>query len=98
MRNSGLRAGVNPASRTSGPRCWAALRSSRWSASLLLGIRSWLVLGMVSFVLEFVPYVGPFLAAVPGIVTGFAVSSDMALRVGSMYLGVQLVESYVLQP
>lgn len=43
---------------------------------LLVGINSWLVLGVVSFVLEFVPYVGPLLSAVPGIASGLAVSTE----------------------
>ena len=65
---------------------------------LLLGINSWLVLGAIAFVLEFVPYIGPILSAVPGVATGFAISPSMALWVLVVYVVVQLVESNVLQP
>jgi predicted PurR-regulated permease PerM len=64
----------------------------------LLGIESWLVLGALSFALEFVPYVGPAAAALPGIAIGFAVSPKMALWVAGVYGAVQLIESYLLQP
>lgn len=65
---------------------------------LLLGVQSWLVLGALSFVLEFIPYLGPLLSAVPGIASGLAESPQLALWVALVYGAVQLVESYVLQP
>lgn len=64
----------------------------------LLGIDSWLVLAVLSFVFEFVPYIGPLIAAIPGVVTGLAISPQMGLWVAMVYAAVQAAESYLLQP
>jgi predicted PurR-regulated permease PerM len=48
--------------------------------------------------MEFVPYIGPFLAAIPAVMVGFAESSQLALYVALLFVGVQLIESYVLAP
>jgi predicted PurR-regulated permease PerM len=64
----------------------------------LLGLRSALVLGLLAGLLEFVPFLGPFLAAVPAILLALAVSPDLALWVLLLYVGVQQIEGYVLTP
>lgn len=42
----------------------------------LLGIESWLVLGALCFMLEFVPYLGPMVASLPGIAPTTDVFAD----------------------
>ena len=64
----------------------------------LLGIESWLVLGLLAAMLEFIPFAGPILAAVPGILLALVVSPQLALWTTLMYVAVQQVESYLVQP
>lgn len=64
----------------------------------LLGIESWLVLGILAGLLEFVPFAGPILAAIPGILIALVVSPQLALWTTLMYVAVQQVESYIVQP
>ena len=64
----------------------------------LLGMPSALVLGLAAGILEFIPFVGPFLAAVPAILLALAVSPDLALWVILLYVVVQQIEGYVLTP
>ena len=64
----------------------------------LLGIESWLVLGLLAGLLEFIPFAGPILAAIPGILIALVVSPQIALWTTLMYIAVQQVESYIIQP
>lgn len=64
----------------------------------LLGIPMALGLAILAGVLEFVPYIGPFLAAVPAVLIAFAVSPLDALYVLLLYWGVQQVENWALVP
>ena len=63
-----------------------------------LGVPSALVLGLIAGLLEFVPYLGPILSAVPGILLALAVSPDLAIWVALLYFAVQQFEGYVLTP
>lgn len=65
-----------------------------WIAGVPLGVP----LGIMAGLLSFVPNVGPILSAIPGILVGFAVSPHVALYALAVYCGVQVLESYVLQP
>jgi predicted PurR-regulated permease PerM len=65
---------------------------------LLLGAPFPFALGLLAGLMEFVPYVGPFLAAVPAILVGFSEGPQLALYIGLLFLGIQLTESYVLAP
>ena len=64
----------------------------------LLGMKSALILGLLAGLLEFIPFAGPVLAAVPAIILALAVSPDLALWVLLLYIGVQQVEGAVVQP
>ncbi|HEU5481820.1 MAG TPA: AI-2E family transporter [Sphingomicrobium sp.] len=64
----------------------------------LLGINSWLVLALLAAILEFVPFAGPILAAIPGILVAVVISPELALWTTLMYIAVQQVESYIVQP
>jgi predicted PurR-regulated permease PerM len=64
----------------------------------LLGIPAWLALGVVAFILEFVPFVGPILAAVPAILLALAIDPVTALWVAALYFGIQQLEGNVIEP
>lgn len=69
-----------------------------YTALLLLGIPAALALAVVAAVLEFIPLIGPILAALPAIVIAFAVSPTTALWVAGAYLVIQQVEGNLIQP
>lgn len=64
----------------------------------LLGIEAWLVLGLIAGLLEFVPFAGPIIAAIPGILLALVVSPELALWTTLMYVAVQQAEAYLIQP
>lgn len=64
----------------------------------LLGVPSALVLGLLAGVLEFIPFAGPILAAVPAVLIALAASPDLAIWVALLYFGVQQFEGAILQP
>lgn len=63
-----------------------------------LGLPSALVLGLLAGILEFVPFIGPILAAMPAILLALAVSPDLALWVVLAYVAIQQLEGYLLTP
>jgi predicted PurR-regulated permease PerM len=64
----------------------------------LLGVELALTLGLIAGAFTFVPYVGPILAAAPALLVALASGVSAALQVGVLYVGVQLVENYLLTP
>ena len=65
---------------------------------MLLGVPFALPLALFAGLAEFVPYVGPIVAAIPAVLVAFAERPDLAIWVGALYLAVQSIESYVLTP
>lgn len=63
-----------------------------------LGMPSALALGLLAGVLEFIPFAGPVLAALPAVLLALAVSPDLALWVLLLYVAVQQFEGNVLTP
>ena len=63
-----------------------------------LGMPSALALGLLARLLEFVPFAGPLIAALPAVLLSLAVGPDMALWVVLLYFAVQQFEGYVLTP
>ncbi|HET7606296.1 MAG TPA: AI-2E family transporter [Sphingomicrobium sp.] len=64
----------------------------------LLGVQSWLVLGILAGFFEFIPFAGPILSAVPGILIALVQSPELALWTTLMYIFVQHSEAYLIQP
>lgn len=64
----------------------------------LLGVPAAFALALVAFFLDFVPIVGPIIAAIPGILLGFTVSPQVGLLTLALYLVIQQLEGNVLQP
>lgn len=69
-----------------------------WVGLLLIGVPSALVLGLISGVLEFIPYAGAITSSIPAILVGLAQSPQLALWVVALYVVVHHVEAYVIQP
>lgn len=64
----------------------------------LLGIPAPVALGVIAGILEFIPIIGPILAAVPAIAVALTVSPVTALWVTLFYVVIQQLESNVLTP
>jgi predicted PurR-regulated permease PerM len=64
----------------------------------VLGIKFALALALLAGLLEIVPYLGPILSAVPAVFVAFVQSPPLALFVILLYIVVQQVENYALQP
>jgi predicted PurR-regulated permease PerM len=65
---------------------------------LLLGVKAAIALGIIAGLLEFVPYVGPILSAVPAIGMALVDGPEKALYVALAYTAIQQLEGVVLQP
>jgi predicted PurR-regulated permease PerM len=57
-----------------------------------------LALAVIAALLEFVPFIGPIVAAIPAVLLGFAQSPITALYVALLYLAIQQLEGYLLTP
>lgn len=64
----------------------------------LLGVPLALVLGIIAGLLDFIPYLGPIMAGVPAVLLALAESPSLALYVVLLFLGVQVLEGYLLLP
>lgn len=63
-----------------------------------LGIESALALGFIAGILEFIPFLGPVLAAAPALALALAVDPVMALWVLALYVVIQQIEGNLLNP
>lgn len=57
-----------------------------------------LVLALIAGIMEFIPYLGPLIAAIPAVFLAFAVSPMTALVVAAAYYLIQLFENNILVP
>lgn len=64
----------------------------------LLGVPLAFILGLLAALLSFIPNLGPILAAFPAVLLGLAQGPQTALWVTALYAGVQIVETYLLDP
>jgi predicted PurR-regulated permease PerM len=69
-----------------------------WVGLWLLGVRSALVLALISGVLEFIPYAGAITSAIPAIMVALVDGPELALWVVGLYVIVHHVEAYLIQP
>lgn len=63
-----------------------------------LGMPSALALGLLAGLLEFIPFAGPIIAAIPAILIALAVSPELALWVTLLYVAIQQFEGNLLTP
>jgi predicted PurR-regulated permease PerM len=64
----------------------------------LLGVPLALALGLIAFILEFVPYIGPIVAAIPAVLVASTLGGQEVVFVVLLYWAVQSLEGYVLTP
>ena len=64
----------------------------------MVGVPLAIPLGILSGILDFVPVIGPFAAAIPGILIAFAQGPQMALYAALVYITVQFVEGHLVLP
>lgn len=64
----------------------------------LMGIKFALVLGLLAFMFEIVPVVGPVLAAIPAVLLAFLQDPTFGLWVIVFYVAVQQLENHILVP
>ncbi len=65
---------------------------------LLLRVPGALVLGVIAGILELIPNIGPFLAAIPAVLVALTQSPLLALATALAYWGVQAMENAVIVP
>ncbi|QJE73164.1 AI-2E family transporter [Aerophototrophica crusticola] len=63
-----------------------------------LGVPVPLALGLIAGILEFIPIVGPILAAIPAVLLAFLQGPEVALYTVLFYLALQQVEGNLLMP
>lgn len=75
------------------------------AVGLLTGIGLWAIgvplaipLAVLMMLLDFVPVIGPFIAAFPGVLIAFSQSPQLALYAAMVYFGVQFFEGHVIMP
>lgn len=64
----------------------------------LAGVENWLLLGVLTFLGTFVPYVGAVVSAVPGLLVAAGQSSRHLLGAVAVYLAIHLIEGYIVEP
>ncbi len=64
----------------------------------LVGMDSALAFGLLAALLEFIPFIGPILAAIPAVLIAFAIDPQLGLYVLGVYFVVQQIEGNLLQP
>lgn len=65
---------------------------------MFFGVPAAFALGFLAFLADFIPNIGPLIAAVPAILLAFLDGPMTALYVAIFYLVIQQIESYVLVP
>ena len=65
---------------------------------LIIGMPYALVLALFAGLMEFVPYLGPLLSAVPAVFLAYAISPQMAIVVAGTYYVIQLLENNIIVP
>lgn len=65
---------------------------------IILGVPYALPLAVLAGLLEFVPNLGPILAAIPAIIVGLSIAPITGIAVASLYFLIQQLEAYLLVP
>jgi predicted PurR-regulated permease PerM len=74
------------------------LAVTTWLMLLILGVPLAFILGLLTGVLTFIPYLGPIIALIPILLIAFVESPVLALWVLALYLVIQNLEANVLMP
>ncbi len=65
---------------------------------LLLGVPQAFSLGILAALFEFIPNLGPILAAIPAVLIAFSAEPMLGFYVGLLYLSIQFLEGYLITP
>lgn len=65
---------------------------------LIAGVQDWFILGFLTFLGTFTPYVGAIASAIPGLILALSQSTEHFLAALLVYLIVHLVEGYLVEP
>jgi predicted PurR-regulated permease PerM len=65
---------------------------------LLLDVKAAIALGIIAGLLEFIPYMGPILSAIPAIAMALVDGPEKAVSVALAYTAIQQLEGMVLHP
>jgi predicted PurR-regulated permease PerM len=65
---------------------------------MILGVPLAFILGVIAGLSEFVPFIGPWVGAIPGVLLAFSVDAQTAIYAALLYLVVQQIESNILTP
>ena len=63
-----------------------------------VGVPMAVPLGILSGILDFVPFIGPLAAAIPGLMIAFSHGPDVAVYAALVYLTVQFAEGHLIMP
>ena len=63
-----------------------------------VGVPMAIPLGILSGILDFVPFIGPLAAAVPGLMIAFSQGPEVAVYAALVYLTVQFAEGHLIMP
>ena len=69
-----------------------------WLGLALAGVPHALMLAVFAGIMEIIPYVGPIVAAVPGVILGFLVSPTVGFLALLVYLVSQQIENHIIVP
>lgn len=69
-----------------------------WLGLTVLGVPLALVFGLLAGILDFIPYFGPILAAVPALLLALLEGPTQVLYVAALYVVVQSIENWVVAP
>jgi predicted PurR-regulated permease PerM len=69
-----------------------------WVGLALLGVPLAMTLAIFAALVIFVPYVGPVIAVVPALLLAMLSGADKVLYVALLYTGIQVVETYLVEP
>jgi predicted PurR-regulated permease PerM len=65
---------------------------------MIVGLPMALILGLITALLSFIPFIGPIVAAVPAILLALVESPTTALWITGVYVAVQVVEENLIAP
>jgi predicted PurR-regulated permease PerM len=69
-----------------------------WLGLTLLGVPLAFFFGVLAALLDFIPNIGPVIAAVPAVLLAVASDPYLAISVALLYVAIQLLEGYVVTP
>lgn len=76
----------------------AVIFTMTWLGLSLFGVPLAMVLALFAALLTFVPNFGPVVAAVPAVLLALQQGGTTALGVAGLYVGIQVVETYLVTP